>query len=291
MTDQPALINLNESKSKLKSIRLADLPANEDLICEKVESSDPLVTDMAARGQLAALKLADLGDGRIFVVAGSRRIQAARILFWHDIRAEITPMTLQDAMLARSAENNRRSPNDLADIDTINYVVEHFPSTANPKTISYLTGINIGRVKQLLKAASLPRVIVQEVKAGHISESTMLALSKQPKSRVQEALKIVKERKAEVEAKIAEGKQYKRTPVFLANSDIRKIQQARVEATVSSQLVIPDFESQIVEKVYGYALMTPDYEVITPIQPERFAQEDFNNWPGVELWEVKIVSV
>jgi hypothetical protein len=64
-----------------------------------------------------------------------------------------------------------------------------------------------------------------------------------------------------------------------------------VEATVSSQLVIPDFESQIVEKVYGYALMTPDYEVITPIQPERFAQEDFNNWPGVELWEVKIVSV
>ncbi len=241
---QPNLMTQeNEYKEEILVMNVDDLPENS-LLCSKPPARD-LISDMRLRGQVVPIKIAKIGENKVFVVSGSKRIMAARIIGMKTLRVVMSEMTLADAMTARSAENAVRTDNDLADIEAIKYCQDYL-HTPTAKGISVVTGINIGRVKSLLRMMNMPVEISSGVQAGHISASTAKKYSKLSPSIQKMALEKLRNNKAIWENRPPEKRPT--IPVLLSGDDINSLQKDGVQIHARS-IPMPDINVSM-QKVF-----------------------------------------
>lgn len=203
-----------------EAVQLNSLPGNPELLGDS--PSRQLMQDMARRGQITPIKVAITERGP-FVIAGTRRIKAARELGWAAIDALLVEMPYEQALWERSAENNLRSNNDKADIDAIKEAVER---GLNDREISAWTGASLGRIKKLRRFLALPGEIIQCMEEEIISTRTAEAIA-----RMDPAFW------PGVQAAIAQAVIEKKK---FTTADVESLQRAGVAETYA-QLEIPDF--------------------------------------------------
>lgn len=229
----PFRFNVENSRQEIWWV--SDLPPNEELISKPVDRL--FVESVAERGILTPIWVALLLDhnNKPFVVAGSRRIKAARLAGIDRINVVVRDMTLVEAMTARSIENNKRSDNSLADIQSIQYLLNFDPELANnPKLLAKTLGMNLGRLKTLLPQVQASRLFLDAVSDGHISEETLRKVTTMPPSIQAKAVQRFAEAKAKYVREVAAGKVYATPPIFLSDKDLRELQFVRKQDTVQT---------------------------------------------------------
>jgi ParB/RepB/Spo0J family partition protein len=232
------------------TVHLSNLPCNKDLIGDK--PSNQLIQDMANRGQITPIKVA-LTERGPFVIAGTRRIKAARELEWEFIDAIFVEMSYDDALWERSAENNIRSNNDKADIDAVR---EGIHRGMSDREISSRTGASYGRIKKLRKFLDLPSKVAAYMDDETISTRTAEAIAKMDPSfwpNVEESIALA----------IANKKKF-------TTSDVEDLQRAGVANTYEQVLFdLPDSPEMEEEQVFiGYVTIDKDCVVVNGIFPE-----------------------
>jgi hypothetical protein len=151
--------------TKVQWVRLALLPTDLD-----AEPSPELKRSMAANGLVHAIRLEQLPDGSLRVVAGRRRILAARDLKWEAIRAEISQAGTQDgdaawADKAALAENAVRSDNPIDEYKTITRLMA---GGMTEKDIYQQTGMPIMTIRRRLVLGDLVPELWERVEKGEM---------------------------------------------------------------------------------------------------------------------------
>jgi ParB/RepB/Spo0J family partition protein len=230
MDIQMPLIQFGEIKSKLVMIPIDQLPPNEELMSPFPQRE--FIEDIASRGVLVPIQVTKVGPGKFYVIAGRRRIKAVRQLGkldpgnskWNTIQALIVDAPDEAAILAASAENNRRSDNVLSDLQALNYLQSKDPnmSIAN---LAKFSGMSQGTVKSRLKLKKLDPILMQGLCDGRLSPAS-----------AEECVKLQDKQGEAVALFLKEGN--------LSLEDVRDLQRVRVTQTVENenQLVFPDLK-------------------------------------------------
>jgi hypothetical protein len=316
MEFQLSLLKIEQSKFKAVVVKLHTLPHNDAL--ESLPLTSDFLADIDMRGILEAPVVAKTERG-LFVISGARRIKAARELGHETIKIMRGEMPLWEAQMARSAANNQRQDNSIADLTAVNLVLSKKPG-ASVKEISQMTGIKQGRVKTLLPMAKLPRILIEGIGKGHISAETVRILSVQTTVQREEALRRYRENLShwsEVEGgwKNAAAKDpekiYLKTPVLLTREDIVEFQAARVASSVAqlpdpvpfdvanfvpqdtapqpvvpapTQIALPIVPLTQEAVVLGYAILDDKEHFMSDLLHERPAEpESFLGWKIVKI--------
>jgi ParB/RepB/Spo0J family partition protein len=223
---QVPLIRFDEQKAKLIRIALNELPASELLL-----SPDPgreFVQDILVRGQITPIQVTKNPEGTYFVISGRRRIKAFRELAksfpadssFHSIKALVLDVEDESAILAASADNNRRSQNVLTDLAAIEYCLKKDPNMPIV-TIAKLTGMSQGTVKSRLKLKKLDPILLTAVSDGKMTTQAAEKAATLPQ-KFQNKL---------IGTLAKDG--------FVSMDEVQESQRTRVQNTVDKQLEMP----------------------------------------------------
>jgi len=257
MTDEQQMeLDLAWEKMEFKNaskqvFKLAELPPNEELPRRPPDKT--FITDLEHYGQEAPILVASTEKGYI-VVDGNKRVKAARSLGWTGILALVRLMSYRQAVIMRARMNNLRTSNDMSDIIAIQEIMVAFPTTANVKTISHYTKINLGRVKQLMKQAKLNPVLHNAVLDGLMTEETLHSISKVPGAEVMALTQLATElpryeKRGETWVNLETQKPLARPPVLVTPDDVRDVQRV-VKANALQTL---DLGLKVETTLQGYA--------------------------------------
>lgn len=222
-----------------------NFPPNEQLLSKPV--SRAFAKDIQKRGVMEPISIAILPDNTFMVVAGCRRIKAARLVGITQLMVLVKDMSLAEALAARSASNNQREENTLADVNTLAYYLNADPQIGE-KRLAALMGAGLSRIRALLPMAKLPVQFLTAVQDGHISEATLAKLSKLEPEYVAEAIKIFDRKNAKYLADVTDGKIFATPPTLLSEADLKEIQTTRVQNTLAN-LPLPSSMQQ--SSVFG----------------------------------------
>lgn len=269
-----------QTELKLKFVRLEDgesifhpaldlslLPSSEKLAGERnltdMEKKE-FIASLNEHGQLQAILVGDTELG-MEIVEGRKRVLCLREAGYATVKAEVCKMTHEQTEILRSVANNLRSENDTSDIHTIKYIMDRFPSTADAKTIAWLTKIDLSRVKKLLRMAKLSPVLFQAAAEGHLTEDTLNAISKVPNGEAK-AIALLNERKQNYE-KQADGtwkslktdKPLTGAPTLVSHEDIKDMSRkfnANALSNIPTPFVLP-------KRRTGFAAVDKDGNFLT----------------------------
>lgn len=237
---QPELMTLDGVEWEDKMVDEADLPPNNELMSPPPTSL--FKREIEDRGGVQVpILVAILPDQEWFIIAGNRRIKAARLTRFSKIPARFAHMTLQQAMLMRSAENNQRSDNSMVDLAAIKFVMTQYPGSS-AAFIGRLTGIPTARVNKLLNYAKLPSEIISGVSEGVVQSAAAQHLAKLPARYQQRAVELLNYRQADPD---------KPRGYLLTANDVDALQRERKEAASLLLPLIPEFDEP---EILGYML-------------------------------------
>ena len=142
----------------------------------------------------------------------------------------------------------------MSDIIAIQEIMTEYPTTANVRTISHYTGINQGRVKQLMRQAKLSPVLHNAVLDGLMTEETLHSISKvsgaEEMALAQLASDLPKyERHGEVWVNLETQKPLAKPPILVTLDDVRDVQRI-VKANALQTL---DLGLKVETRLQGYA--------------------------------------
>jgi ParB-like chromosome segregation protein Spo0J len=241
---------------------LDDLPPNDKFLRGKI--SPDTYRSIKENGQLYPILIAKTTDGNIAIIDGEQRVKIQRKLgVSTQIPAIFYPEDLDvlEVGLLRTHMNNARQENPVADIDGIRLVKDYYPS-ANAKRIAAMTGINLSRVRSLMKQANMPQIFIDAVKDGTMSKDTLSTLSKKPVSVIRKAEQKYGEERAKISVtkdsegrrvykRLEDGFEFKNPPILLTAGDVKDFQRVSVQNTVSQAPMSMKIDFQ--ESVEGFA--------------------------------------
>ena len=303
MTEQQAFQALLPGFTQEHESFELEIPINEavELLNNSLAPSQDLITSIQMHGQLTNIIIAELDSGNYMLIAGNRRIQACNYLGLPSVRATIHKgLKARQVKFARSAENNQRQENPLADIAAVKEAIKvildhravnnletHSPSGepyVDDPEIATITGIHAQRVKQLRRMMDLPKPILDAVKGddtGKISENTAATLANMSSAYQKQAIEVMKQRKQENKAKKNDGKTFRKV-LFSAN-DLKDLQRIRVDETVTQAApsminLSATFKpvSQVVkQEIWGYIVVDEDLRMVLagPYDSKEEAEE------------------
>ena len=257
MTDEQQLeLDLAWEKMVFKNgkkveFKLDELPPNANLPRRFPDKA--FIKDMELYGQENPILVAETERGFV-VVDGNKRVKAARSLGWNRILSFVRQIPYHQAVIMRARMNNLRTSNDMSDIIAIQEIMTEYPTTANVRTISHYTGINQGRVKQLMRQAKLSPVLHNAVLDGLMTEETLHSISKvsgaEEMALAQLASDLPKyERHGEVWVNLETQKPLAKPPILVTLDDVRDVQRI-VKANALQTL---DLGLKVETRLQGYA--------------------------------------
>jgi ParB/RepB/Spo0J family partition protein len=159
--------------------------------------------------------------GKYEIIAGRRRVAAARELGMDKIIAVVYPKTVDKAFIptATIAENRVRSNNIGADIIAMGLLIKQ--GYDDPEVISNMTGLPISEAKELLSLRDLPAPVLDGIVEGNIATTTAKEVKKLRPQAMAKAITVLEET----------GK--------LTANDIRRVREVQIDQA-ASQVVLPD---------------------------------------------------
>lgn len=279
---QLELISLKGVDWEDKVVSVDTLPPNDQLLSKPVTRE--FLQELRDRGQvMEPILVAFVEDGSQFVIAGNRRIKGSRILEWETIPARYAHMPLMKAIMARSADNNSRSSNDLADMHAIKTIMEAYgPTIADNGFISRWTGIPQPRVRQLKQYIQLPNEILEGVIAGTVQPAAAKNLAK---------LSSHYQNKAVTKLQTVLQSEDKPRGYALTNDDVEALQRDRKEESSKLLPMFPSFELYE-PKVIGYMLWdTSTNQPASGLADSPEALEQAANFGAIDIIGVQITTL
>lgn len=159
-------------KIPLAKIKLLRQHLRRDLDPEQLRS---LAADMQRHGQIQPIAVRKLDDDEWELIAGRRRLEAAKLLNWSDIEGH--ELTWEDkAELPALAENLKRTQlTPLEEADSVLWM--HTEGNMSIGEIAEKTGHGTSWVQDRLAVGNLPENLKQAVHARTLSISAALLLS------------------------------------------------------------------------------------------------------------------
>jgi ParB/RepB/Spo0J family partition protein len=153
------------------TVNLDDLPENAQLFGEN--PTEAFIQSFSI-GQLHDITLMDNGKGGYHVVAGRRRIKAARALGKKTINAKLYTNHTNLQHLITLIENQQRSSNLICDYDAIKTLLGKYSVT----DIVQATGLPPNRIKKVMNLQRLHPELLEALRQGKITNTTALAASR-----------------------------------------------------------------------------------------------------------------
>jgi ParB-like chromosome segregation protein Spo0J len=280
MDFQLELISLAGVDWEDKVASVDTLPPNDKLLSKPVTRE--FLQELRDRGQvMEPILVAITEDGTQFVIAGNRRIKGSRILEWETIPARYAHMPMMKAIMARSADNNSRSSNDLADMHAIRTMMDTYgPTIADNGFISRWTSIPQPRIRKLKEYMKLPNEIIEGVTAGVVQPEAARNLAKLSSHYQDKAV-----------AKLQTVLQSENKPrgYALTNDDVEALQRERKEESSKLLPMFPSFEEP---KVIGYMLWdTSTNQPASGLADSPEALEQAANFGAIDIIGVQITTL
>lgn len=161
----------------LKRIRLADIIANR--FQPRRTFTEPelveLESSIRANGLLQPIVVREIGNGKLELVAGERRLRAATRLGWTDIPAVVRDFDDRAMLTLALVENLQRADlNPLEEAEGYQRLIDEFGLTQ--LQVAEAVGKDRTSITNLIRVLSLPTAIRQLVEARHITAGHARAL-------------------------------------------------------------------------------------------------------------------
>lgn len=262
-TPQPSLLDSMEIKMvrKARTINLTELPTNA-----KLAGPDPLdsmVDSIRVQGIVYPVILVDDPKGGYRVIDGRRRIKAAR----KAEHTEVPAFVFETDAVGRAAMTlvlqMQRRANAVSEYEAITELIA--AGFTDFKDIAKSTGIPLARISQRMKLGSLPKPLMNALKAGKITDTVAQKAAVLTAEQQAKAVAILNEKKALTSTDVAD---LRRVDVSAATAALPSELWAAPAATPSSTFKGSDLE--VIREVLTYLQESDNFFTTTPLG-QKFA--------------------